>query len=120
METGYPNGVASLVCLRDGTTSLYTSTGGGMIGGGAHDAVVRANHALLATIEAHLGGMASSSDHSLPGEGRVIIRALTYEGQFVVDEAEDDLGHGRNAVSPVFQAGHDVITQLRVLDEQRS
>ena len=52
METGYPNGVASLVCLRDGTTSLYTSTGGGIIGGGAHDPVVRANHALLATIEA--------------------------------------------------------------------
>src|ERR1035437_6926854 len=36
MEMGYPNGVATIVALADGTTSMYTSTGGGIIGGGAH------------------------------------------------------------------------------------
>src|SRR5690348_17043141 len=50
MDTGYPSGAATLVCLSDGTTSLYTSTGGGMIGGGAHEQVVRANAGLLATL----------------------------------------------------------------------
>jgi hypothetical protein len=34
METGYLRGTATLVTLADGTTSLYLSTGGGIIGGG--------------------------------------------------------------------------------------
>jgi hypothetical protein len=34
METGYPEAVATFVCLRDGAVSLYLSTGGGVIGGG--------------------------------------------------------------------------------------
>ena len=120
METGHPNGVASLVCLCDGTTSLYTSTGGGMIGGGAHDAVVRANRVFLDATAAHLGGMAEGFDHTLPAEGRVIIRALTYDGQFAFEAAEDDLGNSRSPLSPVFHAAHGVITQLRLIDEQRN
>jgi len=36
METGYPEAVASLVCIADGTTSLYLSSGGGVIGAGEH------------------------------------------------------------------------------------
>ncbi len=39
METGYPRGTATLVALADGTTSLYLSGGGGIIGGGSHEAV---------------------------------------------------------------------------------
>ena len=35
MDTGYPNGTATVVCLVDGTTSLYTSTGGGILGASA-------------------------------------------------------------------------------------
>ena len=32
-------GIASVVALADGTTSMYTSTGGGTIGAGTHEAV---------------------------------------------------------------------------------
>ena len=39
METGYPEGVATLVALGDGTTSLYFGNGGGVIGAGEHDRV---------------------------------------------------------------------------------
>src|SRR5438105_7124389 len=69
METGYPNGIATLVCLADGTTSLYTSTGGGIIGAGAHAQVVRTNAALLATLTDHLSHMALSTEETLPREG---------------------------------------------------
>src|SRR5215470_17118778 len=47
METGYPEGVATLVSLADGTTSLYLEGGGGIIGGGAHDNVANATKPLL-------------------------------------------------------------------------
>jgi len=119
METGYPNGVATLVCLSDGTTSLYTSTGGGIIGGGAHEQVVRANAGLLATLSPHLNEMSASTDDSLPGDGTTVIRALTNAGQRVFSAPENDLGEGKSVLSPVFHAAHAVITELRLIDEAR-
>lgn len=117
METGCPNCTATLVCLGDGTTSLYTSSGFGIIGGGAHEQVVRESAALLSALESHLSDMAPSTDQSLPGLGRTIIRALTFDGQRNYEAAEAELGEGRSPLSPVFRAAHGVITQLRGIDE---
>src|SRR5436305_12772026 len=50
MDMAFPGGVASLVSLEDGSTSLYTSTGGGVIGGGAQPPVVEATQAFLAAV----------------------------------------------------------------------
>lgn len=117
METGYPNGTATLVCLGDGTTSLYTSSGFGIIGAGANPTVVQENAKLRAVLNDHLADMSKSSDQSLPGEGRTIIRALTFEGQLLYEAAEVELGEGRSVLSPVFHAAHRVITQLRLIHE---
>src|SRR6476646_7953319 len=37
LEIGMANGTATVVALADGTSSLYTSTGFGIIGGGFHE-----------------------------------------------------------------------------------
>ncbi len=118
MEMGNGDGVASLVCLADGTSSLYVSTGGGMIGGGAHEAVVHANQVFLDMTQTHLAGMTQGLDHALPAAGRVIIRALTYDGPFTFEAAEDDLGYGRSPLSQVFYAAHGVLTELRLVQER--
>src|SRR5712671_7117575 len=47
METGYDLATVTLFALADGTTSLYISNGGGMIGGQAHEAVRNANAAFI-------------------------------------------------------------------------
>jgi hypothetical protein len=39
MDWSMDNGTATLVAYDDGTTSLYTSTGGGVIGAGSHGEV---------------------------------------------------------------------------------
>jgi hypothetical protein len=119
-ETGYPNGVATLVCLRDGTTSLYLSGGGGLIGAGEHAAVVAANAEFRSTMSGQLGAMTPDEDRSLPGDGRVIMRALTYAGRRRFEAAEDDLGYERSELSPSFYAAQDVLTQLRIIDEGRN
>ncbi len=119
LETGYPNGTATLVCLGDGTTSLYTSTGGGIIGGGFHEAVAKANANLLHVVNQYLAEMPSSADQSLPTAGKVIIRAMTSSGQRRFEELEVELGGGRSPMSPVFYAAHGVITELRLIDEAR-
>jgi hypothetical protein len=119
METGYPRGVATLVALADGTTSLYLSSGGGMIGAGGHPHVAAATLRLLGAVEQQLDRMPATLDTDLPEAGRVALRALTYEGQHVVEADEADLGYGRHPLSPVFHAAHDVITELRLIDEAR-
>lgn len=119
LETGYDNGTATLVSLADGTTSLYTSTGFGIIGGGAHKPVVEATLVFLRTVEQALDAFVADDDASVPAVGAVAMRALTFDGRRVVRAAEDGLGHGRHPQSAIFHAGHAVITQLRLIDEAR-
>jgi hypothetical protein len=117
METGYPNGTATMVALADGTTSLYTSTGGGVIGGHAHAQVVAAAKSFLTAVEDHLSLLTHDTDSDVPVVGCVIIRALTYQGRYRAEAPEDDLGHGRHPLSAVFHAGHGVLTELRMIDQ---
>lgn len=119
METGYLKGIATLVALADGTTSLYLSTGGGIIGGGAHERVAAATRSFLMAVEDHLGLLTPDPDSVVPAEGRVIIRALTYQGRYRAEAAEDDLGQGGHPLSAVFYAGHGVLAELRTLDQAR-
>jgi hypothetical protein len=119
IEIGPGHGSVTLVALADGTTSLYTSAGGGIIGAGEHSRIAAATRALLAVVEQHLAQMPVRVDTTPPAAGRVVLRALTYEGHRTVEAAEDDLGHGGHAMSPVFYAVHDVLTELRLLEEAR-
>ena len=69
METGFPEAVATLVVLGDGTTSLYFSNGGGIIGAGEHDAVRAAARELLSSAEEHLDGFTAVTTTPLPRWG---------------------------------------------------
>lgn len=120
MDMSYARGAATLVCLRDGTTSLYTSTGGGILGAGGHPGVAAASMAFLAELGRHTATMRPDTDESLPAQGHVVLRALTYDGPMTFEATEDDLGYGRSVLSPAFHAAHEVITQLRLLDERQS
>jgi hypothetical protein len=119
MDMGMPHGCATLVCLRDGTTSLYTSSGFGIIGGGGHQAVVDANAALLDEVASKVASMPPDNDATLPSPGHVVLRALTQAGPRVHRAAEDDLGYERDPMSSIFHAAHAVITELRVIEEAR-
>ena len=120
MELGFPEGTATIVALADGTTSLYTSSGGGVIGGEGHDNVRFANRQFLAALEAARGELAPDPEAALPRPGEVTLRALTWDGRLAATaSAEQELGEGTHPLSEAFFAGHDVITQLRVISEQQ-
>ena len=76
-----------------------------------------ASRSFLAAVEAHLGLMTPDMDSDVPIAGRVVIRALSYQGKYRADAPEDGLGHGRHPLSAVFYAGHGVLTELRTIDE---
>src|SRR6266446_4509921 len=48
METGFPEGSFTLVALSDGSASIYLSSGGGSIGGRAHETIRKASQAMVA------------------------------------------------------------------------
>ena len=117
MDTTYTRGVATLVALADATTSLYTSTGFGIIGGGGHPQVVTAGQSLLRTAEEHLDHFGPDESDDPPPVGSVTIRLLTFERRLAATEDESLLGAGHRPLSQVFYAAHDVIAELRRIDE---
>ncbi|HVV75489.1 MAG TPA: hypothetical protein VHC43_05585 [Mycobacteriales bacterium] len=119
LETGYGTEVATLLSLSDGTTSLYTTTGFVIIGGGGHSQVVDATRQFLVAIEAALDELEPETTTTLPTDGQAVIRALTFDGRRTVEAPEDDFGYDRHPLSPVFHAGQAVITELRILTERR-
>jgi hypothetical protein len=114
METGYPEAVATLVAVVDGTTSLYFSNGGGLIGAGEHATVAEASGRWLETGEEFLPQLSVITDPPLPGEGLTQFVAVTREALRGIIAPEEELGEGRHSLSPLFYAGQDVITQIRL------
>lgn len=120
METGHDAAVVMIVSLIDGTTSLYVSTGGGTIGAGEQEPVAEATRAFVAMAQVFVGQTEPTTTFDLPDLGRVRFHLLTVGGGRTAEAGEDDLGVGRHALSPLFHAGQDVITEIRLLSEQQS
>ena len=117
MEMGMEGGVASLVVIADGTTSLYWSTGGGIIGAGFHEAVKPPSKVFLATLERHLKEMGDDDPaHQLPGNGMIHLRARTFAGGCLLAAASSqDFAGKRHPLWEAFYAGNAVITAMRQL-----
>jgi hypothetical protein len=114
METGLPDGAAyTLVVLADGSTSLYFSTGGGVIGAGAHARVRAASTALLHEASQVRASARSTTSTPLPKPGQVVFYLLAANGTLAYGAAEESLGAGKDQFSPLFFAGHAVIAEVR-------
>ncbi len=119
MECGFPQAVATLVSLADGTTSLYFGNGGGIIGSGEYTAVARASQALVAHAEDYLNTMSSALSFPLPLLGQVRFYILTFSGIFMAEADERELAGNNHRLSPLFYSAQDVITQIRLQDQRR-
>ena len=120
MDMAYPEGTATLIGLADGTTSLYHSGGGGIIGGGEHAHIAAATRKWVAAGAELADSLEHAEDCPLPAAGLVQIVLLTADGRRPATAPEEELGSGRHPLSPLFHAGHDVITELRLIDESRA
>jgi hypothetical protein len=113
METGYDEAVATLVVIADGTTSLYFSNGGGIIGAGQHVPVQRVSSEFLTNVAGVANRFTPTTDFPLPKSGRVRFYLLSGEGIGTAEASEQDLGHNRHELSPIFHNAHDVISAVR-------
>lgn len=118
MEVGVAKGSYTLSSIADGSTSLYFSTGGGIIGGGEHKNVYEASMHLLSGAE-HFHHLAKSvTSFPKPTEGNVIFYFITFDGVKSYQVKEEDLGNRNDDLSGLFFAAHNVIGALRNIEEQ--
>ena len=113
VDIAFPEAVATLVCLADGTTSLYFSNGRGVIGAGEHASVRDAAERFIALANSYVGAFTISTDSAMPSTGRVRFHVRTFEGLRTAEADEQALGQGQHELSPLFHAGHEVITAIR-------
>jgi hypothetical protein len=99
---------------RRGGTSLYFSTGGGVIGGGEHDSVRAANRKLLLFVDQYLE-MFVPLDAPLPVLDRAVSFAvLTYDGLRGARDEEGRIQKRKSPLWPAYSLGQEVITALRL------
>lgn len=115
MEIGMPNGSASVVAVADGSASMYTSTGGGMIGAGEHESVRAPARAFLQTIEKLLDAIPVAEAAPTPRDGEYAFVALTFDGMRRAVDREAALSQGSHPLLAAFVAGHELVTAMRSL-----
>ena len=114
MEIGLPNGIASFLAVADGTASMYTSVGGGVIGAGEHAAVRGAAERFrIVAADAHRH-LQSTTDFPLPAPGEVRFHVRLGDDAWTGAVSEQALRTGRQPLSELYAAGQDLITEIRL------
>jgi hypothetical protein len=116
METGYPEAVATLFALADGSTSLYFSSGGGTIGAGQHAKPAAAAIALVKRSGQDLSHPTKTSVFPLPQQGHTRFYVLTTDGVFTAEIPEIDLGENHHALSTLFHTAHALIYEISQIE----
>jgi hypothetical protein len=117
MEMRISNGTATMVAVADGSVSLYTSSAGDTIGAGEHLSARRAGQRFLRAAADHAPWMTATTEFPLPTEGMVRFHVRTPDGDFTSEVAEDVLRGRRDELAPVYLAGQDVLTEIRLIGE---
>jgi hypothetical protein len=115
MDVSFPSGTATLVSLRDGTSSLYTTTGGGVLGGLVAKTEARA---FVVEAEKHLGQMSPAESFPFPADGRVKFYVLTRDGVLTAEAPLSEMGERKHKLWTLYYAADQVLTQLRLASEK--
>jgi hypothetical protein len=106
-------GHVTVVALADGTTSMYTSVGGGTIGAGSDAHVAAASHELLAVAAAHRDRFTMAEDPALPSGPVVRFHGFGPAGPLIADVPEDAFwGRAAHPLLPVIAATQEVISAI--------
>lgn len=120
MEMGMPGTVVTLACFADGDAGVYYQTGGGMIGGRAHESVRKVAKDFIVQIKPLVVGMPKMADPPVPEPGRVRFSALTPEGIFTAETDRESLAEPGNPLSALYYSGQEVVSQMREVLAQKA
>ena len=110
-------GVATFTAFKSGDASMYTSTGGGIIGGVGHDNVKLAAQSLVRKSKNFINNAKKTDDISVARNGTVKFFFLTTNGRFVSEETLNNLDNGSSEWLELFIEANKLITELRAVGE---
>ena len=113
METGYPEGVTTLMALSDGAVGLMFSNGLTSVGAGRFEGPALAARRLGGLAAKFAPTMPFVADTNLPDLDQVRLYVLTVTGVKGVAGKQADFGENRLPQSPLFHAAHAVIGEIR-------
>lgn len=118
MEFRIDDDTISILSMKDGSASLYTTSTFGVIGGGEHESVRRVAQAFVQTAQKYYENSAPTSNFDYPPAGQVRFYLLTYDGVRVCSALEQDIFEEKDVHYELYAAGQDVLTQLRLIVEK--
>ena len=111
---------ATVTSFATGDASLYVMGGGGTIGSGqASEDVGAFAKVFVRTSAAHLDEMVRATKQPLPEANQVIFYVVTSSGIYTASRSQQALGDGKDSLSPLFYAGQEVLTQIRLVEERQ-
>lgn len=114
IEIGMEKGSATFVAIADGSVSMYTSGGGGVIGAGGHAAVLDAATRFRIVAFESRGLLQRTDEFPVPRPAEVRFQVRTTDGGYTGVAPEAALRTGRHPLSTLYAAGQDLITEIRL------
>jgi hypothetical protein len=106
--------VTTLVAFQDGTVSLYSSTGGAILGLGEEKRVRESAARFLEIAKSSRGHLSRTDSFTYPSAGHMNFYLVETTSTLSSGPIPDqDLRKGRHSLSQLAYAAQDVITQIR-------
>jgi hypothetical protein len=112
--------IATVMSMRDGTASLYTTSTFGVIGGHGHESVRQAASRYVKLANQYVDYGKVVTDFPYPKCGQVYYYLLAYDGARLCVGDESGIERGSDATRPLFAAAQDVLTELRLITEKEN
>ena len=110
----------SLVCVVDGTTSLYISTGGGQVGIGEIDEVGKATIAFLHSSEQVLDKLTAVSEFPYPEDKKHIVYLVTTSGVFSQEFDVEEIGKYPKELQYLHSLYQNVLTKIDEVNKRNN
>jgi hypothetical protein len=114
MEIGWPSATVTILAIADGSVSVYFSTGAAVIGAGEHAAVRGVAERFRTVVAESRGLLQRTEDFPLPDLGQVRFHLRGVDGAYSGVAPEAVLQAGRHPLSPLYDAGQDLLTEIRL------
>ncbi|HKH63698.1 MAG TPA: hypothetical protein VKA49_22840, partial [Flavitalea sp.] len=95
------------------------SSGGGMLGGGHHESVNTAVKSFIIQAQSYINNTNETETTPLPGKHCVTFYFLTNKGKFSIQEQIGNFENSTSNMTTLFEEGNRVISELRVLHENK-
>jgi len=109
---------ATTVSYITGDSSLYLSSGGGVIGGGQHQSANAAAKEFVKLGESYLSKTKKTENQNLPNKNEVVFHLLTNKGIYSATEKMENLENNSSEWLLLFEEGNKVLTELRLISEK--